>query len=324
MKGANGVSAFAVYKNMKQKSGSKVPNKKKDRKNKNNKKKMQAKMKIAVNNKTNSKQIQTSLNVDGFNAKTKKTEKQVVLKSVSNAKTKRPKNKPKPVGSKKPSDKKLQKRRKPTYFLVNADVEPPQLVETMFEFLEEDGERLETQSFPKPDKLFKWFISPLDVDTFFMQFWEKTPLHIDRPETDYYQHLLTTKEVDTMIRENSLFYGRNIDIVNYENGKRETLNPDGRAVASSVWDFYDNSCSIRILNPHTYNDRVHLLLATLQEYFGTMVGANLYLTPPGSQGFAPHWDDIEAFVIQLEGRKHWKLYAPKYELFYIFNSCTTF
>lgn len=36
-----------------------------------------------------------------------------------------------------------------------------------------------------------------------------------------------------------------------------------------------------------------------------------YLTPPGSQGFAPHYDDIEAFVVQLEGRKHWRLYNPR-------------
>jgi lysine-specific demethylase/histidyl-hydroxylase NO66 len=37
------------------------------------------------------------------------------------------------------------------------------------------------------------------------------------------------------------------------------------------------------------------------------------LTPSGSQGFAPHYDDIEAFVLQLEGRKHWKLYKPRSE-----------
>ena len=31
----------------------------------------------------------------------------------------------------------------------------------------------------------------------------------------------------------------------------------------------------------------------LQDHFGSMVGANVYLTPPGTQGFAPHWDDVE-------------------------------
>lgn len=36
-----------------------------------------------------------------------------------------------------------------------------------------------------------------------------------------------------------------------------------------------------------------------------------YLTPPGTQGFAPHYDDIEAFVLQLEGKKKWKLYNAR-------------
>jgi bifunctional lysine-specific demethylase and histidyl-hydroxylase NO66 len=49
----------------------------------------------------------------------------------------------------------------------------------------------------------------------------------------------------------------------------------------------------------------------LQEYFHCMVGTNVYLTPPNSQGFAPHYDDIEAFVLQLEGAKHWRVYAPR-------------
>ncbi len=40
-----------------------------------------------------------------------------------------------------------------------------------------------------------------------------------------------------------------------------------------------------------------------------MVGSNAYLTPGGAlnQGFAPHYDDIEAFILQLEGYKHWKV-----------------
>lgn len=37
--------------------------------------------------------------------------------------------------------------------------------------------------------------------------------------------------------------------------------------------------------------------------------SNAYLTPPGSQGFAPHYDDIDAFILQLEGRKRWSLYV---------------
>ena len=33
-------------------------------------------------------------------------------------------------------------------------------------------------------------------------------------------------------------FGVNLDITRYTNGKRETLNPPGRAFAPVVWDFY--------------------------------------------------------------------------------------
>ena len=36
-----------------------------------------------------------------------------------------------------------------------------------------------------------------------------------------------------------------------------------------------------------------------------------YMTPAGTQGFAPHYDDIEAFIMQIEGKKQWKLYKPR-------------
>lgn len=61
--------------------------------------------------------------------------------------------------------------------------------------------------------------------------------------------------------------------------------------------------------------RVHTLLAALQEYFGCFVGSNIYLTPANTQGFAPHYDDIEAFVFQIEGAKRWRVYNPRYFFF---------
>ena len=63
----------------------------------------------------------------------------------------------------------------------------------------------------------------------------------------------------------------------------------------------------------------------------SMVGTNVYLTPPGTQGFAPHWDDVEVdilsprgfsllfhlapqvFMCQLEGSKSWRIYGPREE-----------
>lgn len=104
-----------------------------------------------------------------------------------------------------------------------------------------------------------------------------------------------------------------MDVTSYSDGKRETHNPVGRALPNIVWDYYKNGCSVRLLNPQTFIPKLAIINSSLQEYFGCFVGANVYLTPPDSQGFAPHYDDIEAFIMQIEGKKHWKLYAPKSE-----------
>ena len=133
---------------------------------------------------------------------------------------------------------------------------------------------------------------------------------IKRNQKDYYFGVFSTSYLDKILKERQLIFTKNIDLTIYDNDERKTHNPSGKAYPAVVWDYYQNGCSVRLLNPQTYSRSVWKLNSILQELFGTFVGANVYLTPPDSQGFAPHYDDIEAFVLQLEGKKHWKVYAP--------------
>ena len=78
-----------------------------------------------------------------------------------------------------------------------------------------------------------------------------------------------------------------------------------------VWQHWDQGCTVRLLGPHRHSAALRALLSLLELEWGCMVGANAYLTPPGKQqGFAPHYDDIEAFCLQLQGRKRWRVYEP--------------
>lgn len=165
--------------------------------------------------------------------------------------------------------------------------------------------------------MFEWLIHPMKVEDFFKQNWEKTPVQIKRNFPKYYKLLMSTPMLDKILRESYIVFTKNIDITSYENGERKTYNPCGRAIPSVVWDYYMNGCSVRMLNPQTYIPKLHSLNATLQEFFGCFVGANSYLTPPNSQGFAPHYDDIEAFILQIEGKKRWRLYKPRSENEYL-------
>lgn len=160
------------------------------------------------------------------------------------------------------------------------------------------------------ENCLRWLINPYSVDDFKKHCWEKSPLYLKRNQKDYYGELFSTTQLENIIKNNDLEYNKNIDIAVYKDDTRYTFNPDGKVYPAIIWDKYKEGCSIRLLNPQTYSKNVWKLCSILQEYFHSFVGTNTYLTPPNSQGFAPHYDDIEAFILQLEGKKIWKVYAP--------------
>ena len=117
-----------------------------------------------------------------------------------------------------------------------------------------------------------------------------------------------------------LKYGNEVDVVKFINGKRHTINPSSGTVDSDLlFDFFDNQrCSIRLSRPHEFSSGLSKMMCMSDEIFENDTGVNVYITPYPTetkveQGFAPHYDDIDAFLIQLEGKKQWNLYKPPSE-----------
>ncbi len=50
--------------------------------------------------------------------------------------------------------------------------------------------------------------------------------------------------------------------------------------------------------------------AQLAAELGHPVQINAYVTPPQNRGFAPHYDVHDVFVLQIAGRKHWRIHTP--------------
>merc|ERR1719401_522323 len=88
---------------------------------------------------------------------------------------------------------------------------------------------------------------------------------------------------------------------------KETPEPPPASVAD-VRRLFSEGWSIQWLQPQQEHDALARLVAVLESEFGSLVGVNAYLTPPGAQGLAPHWDDVEVFVLQLGGEKAWSLH----------------
>ncbi|XP_060028085.1 ribosomal oxygenase 2 isoform X4 [Erinaceus europaeus] len=172
---------------------------------------------------------------------------------------------------------------------------------------------LSTLNFDSPSDLLESLISPVKAETFFKEFWEQKPLLIQRDGSAwaaYYQSLFRFSDLKNLCSR-GLYYGRDINVCRCVSGKKKVLNKDGRVHFLQLRkDFDQKRATIQFHQPQRFKDELWRIQEKLECYFGSLVGSNVYITPAGSQGLPPHYDDVEVFILQLEGEKHWRLYHP--------------
>lgn len=177
----------------------------------------------------------------------------------------------------------------------------------------EMADGLSTLNFDSPHDLFESLISPVKTDTFFKEFWEQKPLLIQRDDpalATYYQSLFRLTDLKSLCSR-GVYYGRDVNVCRCVSGKKKVLNKDGKAHFLQLRkDFDQKRATIQFHQPQRFKDELWRIQEKLECYFGSLVGSNVYITPAGSQGLPPHYDDVEVFILQLEGEKHWRLYHP--------------
>ncbi len=87
-----------------------------------------------------------------------------------------------------------------------------------------------------------------------------------------------------------------------------------------VLAFHEAGETIIFRGAHNWFPKLMALCNDLSFFFHCRAQANLYLTPAHTQSSYPHWDSHDIFVLQLAGRKTWKLHEdrlpmplPRYE-----------
>lgn len=78
----------------------------------------------------------------------------------------------------------------------------------------------------------------------------------------------------------------------------------------AVLDLFSGGATVVLQGLHRTWAPVSSLAAGLAAEVGHPVQVNSYITPPQSQGFSPHYDTHDVFVLQVEGRKHWRVHDP--------------
>jgi bifunctional lysine-specific demethylase and histidyl-hydroxylase NO66 len=156
-------------------------------------------------------------------------------------------------------------------------------------------------------------VSPFDAicsKSFFNEMFETRhgyfPKSLTAAETG---DLASTHTLMEMIRTGALRMG-DFDVISEGSGRRTSELYDARHVMDvpSMVEGFGNGASLRLFNIHRRFPRVDAVRRNLSDIFGAYCFVNGYLTPKARQGFNPHYDAHEVFILQIAGKKRWTFY----------------
>jgi len=165
-----------------------------------------------------------------------------------------------------------------------------------------------------PTAVLQSLLGETKLEDFLKDYWEKKPLVVRRSDADFYGGVFSLATMKEVLKGNELYFEGDVNVCRYVDNEKELLNEDRQITAEDVDELMEQKATFQFHHPQRYVDELWNVMEKLETYFGSLVGSNVYITPKDSQGLAPHCDDVEIFVMQLEGKKEWKLYKPMVEL----------
>ncbi len=160
-----------------------------------------------------------------------------------------------------------------------------------------------------------WLIQPVSTSEFENDYYERRLCVVNRAAPSYYADLLSSQDLDRVLGTHGLGYPE-INLVHGEDDveRRSYSDGAGRVDPVAVAKLFDEGATIIFAQLHRRVPALARLCVSLGKAFGSRVQTNIYLTPPGAQGFKPHWDTHDVFVLQVNGRKLWSIYDTKVTL----------
>ena len=163
-------------------------------------------------------------------------------------------------------------------------------------------------------------LGPVDREAFFATHWERRPLVVRRGRPEHYAGLLTLEDVDRLLFAQEQRYpsvrlakvGASFPRASFtEDIPWGGSSFDGVIRTDVLLAEYRAGATIIVDALHRAWKPITLLCKRLEAELNHPTQVNIYLTPPDAQGFGQHYDTHDAFILQIAGRKHWRIYeAP--------------
>jgi len=160
--------------------------------------------------------------------------------------------------------------------------------------------------------MIDFILNPINADVFFKDYYEKKHLHIKRNQPNYYRSILTYKEIDELLFSSCLYHPEHRVIDNsldsFPDPRTYTIANTKKIDPLKFSRSYTEGSTLVFSGAHERLYNLRKLSLEMETYFKHAFQTNIYLTPKNSQGFSPHYDTHDVFILQFEGEKKWRIY----------------
>ena len=151
-------------------------------------------------------------------------------------------------------------------------------------------------------------VSPVPVSQFLQTFADKKRLHIRTADPTRAEPLLPWQDIETMISMHSFD-----DVEVMQNGM---LLPPQLYNADNISAFHDilvQGATLILRRMELNVPQIQWLATAIERQMGFGVGVNAYLSFSRGGALKPHWDRHDVLVVQVHGKKTWRIWDAKFE-----------
>lgn len=160
-----------------------------------------------------------------------------------------------------------------------------------------------------PEASLGWLVHPVKTDDFLSGYFESKPLHSQPDDPSRYCDLISIDEIDEMIASTEL-PPRALQMARQQPPvyTQDFCYEDGVIDRTGVLREYQRGATLILPQLQHRHAGLKAFCMALEAELSCHVQTNIYLTPPNNQGFSSHYDNHDVFVLQVSGRKRWRIY----------------
>lgn len=155
-----------------------------------------------------------------------------------------------------------------------------------------------------------FLLAPVGTEEFFSRYWETAPLVVSRKEPERYLSLLGAADLDHVISTAFLLQKSSVETLAGSENAKHPGGGEPQHVADIYNAYRQQGATVRVNRVQRHWKPLREMCRELERFFGFPVRANLYCSPASGKPSTRHYDNHDVLVLQLAGRKQWRVYNP--------------